>query len=179
MIDPSIPILLIEDDKNDAFFLQYAFETAGIANPVQVVEDGQKAIDYLAGTGPYANRGQFPFPCLVLLDLKLPVKMGMDVLRWIHQQPQFGNLLVLVLTSSSDIADVDEAYRLGARSYLVKPLSVDKRLELAKALKLYWLDLNEPPSLGECHLAQRTEEAGAAKREPEPPGHSATPRLGD
>ena len=140
-------ILLIEDDQNDVFFIQYAFEVANITNPLQIVVDGQQAIDYLAGTGKYTDRTQFPFPCLVLLDLKLPVKMGIDVLHWIHQQPSMRNLLVLVLTSSSNIEDVDEAYRLGARSYLVKPLSVEKRLEMARLIKSYWLDLNQFPSL--------------------------------
>ena len=143
-------ILLVEDDENDAFFLKYAFETAGITNPIQMVPDGQKAIDYLAGNGDYADRARFPFPCLVLLDLKLPICMGLDVLKWIRRKPDFDALLVVVLTSSADVRDVDAAYRLGARSFLVKPLSVDKRLELAKAIKLYWLDLNEFPSLGSC-----------------------------
>jgi len=139
------PILLVEDDPNDVFFLQYAFESAGITNPVQVLEDGQKAIDYLAGNGRFSERKKFPFPCLVLLDLKLPVKMGLDVLRWIQQQPDLQTLIVIVLTSSSDRVDIEEAYRLGARSYLVKPLSVDARLEMAKALKHYWLGVNQMP----------------------------------
>ena len=143
-------ILLVEDDRNDVFFLQYAFEEAHIRNPLQVVEDGQKAIDYLAGAGIYAEREKYPFPCLMLLDLKLPVRMGMDGLRWIRDHPVLHSMLVVVLTSSADVRDVDEAYRLGARSFLVKPLSVDKRLEMAKAIKHYWLDMNEFPSLGGC-----------------------------
>jgi CheY-like chemotaxis protein len=113
-----------------------------------VVGDGQEAMDYLAGTGKYADRIRYPFPCLVLLDLKLPVRMGLDVLRWIREQPGLQTLLVMVLTSSSDISDVDEAYRLGARAYLVKPLSVDKRLEMAQAIKRFWIDFNEFPTLG-------------------------------
>ncbi|HVV00800.1 MAG TPA: response regulator [Verrucomicrobiae bacterium] len=141
------PILLIEDDPNDVFFLKYAFETAGISNPLAVVEDGQEAIDYLQGKGAYTDRAKHPFPYLLLLDLKLPVKMGLDVLRWIHEQPDLATLLVVVLTSSRDKKDVDEAYRLGARSFLVKPLSVDERLEIAKAIKKYWLELNQAPSL--------------------------------
>src|SRR6266403_4670680 len=131
----SRPILLVEDDENDIFFLKYAFEAAGIKNPTQVVHDGQQAVDFLSGVGVYSDRRQHPFPWLVLLDLKLPIKMGMDVLRWINQQPKFATLLVVVLTSSSDSRDIEEAYRYGARSFLVKPLSVEKRLELAKALK--------------------------------------------
>jgi len=140
-------ILLVEDDQNDVFFLQYAFENAGIQNPVQVVDDGQEAINYLAGSGAYADRQQFPLPCLVLLDLKLPGKMGNDVLRWIRNQPSLSHLLVVVLTSSSDANDVDGAYEWGAQSYLVKPLSLEKRLEMARAIKNYWLDLNEFPSI--------------------------------
>lgn len=144
-------ILLVEDERNDVFFLEYAFQAAGITNPLQVVEDGQQAVDYLAGIGKFANRAQYPLPCLVVLDLKLPVKTGLDVLRWIRQQPPLQSLLVIVLSSSRDIYDIDEAYRLGARSYLVKPLSMGERLELAKAIKHYWLGLNESPRLGGCH----------------------------
>jgi CheY-like chemotaxis protein len=144
-------ILLVEDERNDVFFLEYAFESAGITNPLQVVEDGQQAIDYLAGIGKFANRTQYPIPCLVVLDLKLPVKMGLDVLRWIRQQPALQTLLVIVLSSSRDPYDVDEAYRLGARSYLVKPLSMSERLEVAKAIKYYWLGLNELPRVGGCN----------------------------
>ena len=141
-------ILLVEDDPNDVFFLTYAFEQAGIAEPVQTVENSQDAIDYLAGQGPYADRDRFPVPRLVLLDLKLPGCGGLEILRWIQKQPSLRTLLVIVLTSSSDPRDVDEAYRLGARSFLVKPLSVQKRREMAKAIKKYWLELNEFPS--EC-----------------------------
>jgi len=141
-------ILLVEDDQNDVFFLQYAFQEAGISNPLQVAADGQQAIDYLEGNGAYSDRSRFPFPGLVLLDLKLPVKMGLDVLHWVRNQTQLQHLLVIVLTSSSNIRDVDDAYRLGARAFLVKPVSTDKRIEMARAIKQFWLGLNEPSSLG-------------------------------
>ncbi len=147
MIDPNQTILLVEDDKNDIFFLQHAFKSAGIIHPMHVVADGQQAIDYLAGAGKFADRHRFPFPRLVLLDLKLPVKMGSEVLRWIQQNPDLGSLLVIVLTSSSDPADVDESFRLGARSYLCKPLTIEGRLEMARLIKRYWLELNECPSV--------------------------------
>jgi DNA-binding response OmpR family regulator len=141
-------VLLVEDDANDAFFLQFAFEQAGVVNVLHVVGDGQEAISYLAGEGVYADRSKHPFPCLVLLDLKLPVVMGMDVLRWVRERAP--TLLVLVLTSSSDVGDIDEAYRLGARSYLIKPLGVEQRLELVALIKRYWLEINTFPSLGGC-----------------------------
>jgi len=139
----SRPILLVEDDENDVFFLQHAFEKAGIRNPMFIVRDGQEAINYLSGVGRYGDRNQAPFPWLVLLDLKLPVKTGLEVLRWIRSQPKLAELLVVVLTSSANSQDIDESYRCGARSFLVKPVSVEKRLELAKAIKLYWVELNE------------------------------------
>ncbi len=141
-----LPILLVEDEPNDVFFLQHAFEEAGIQNPLQVVEDGQKAIDYLAGNNKYADRAQFPFPALVLLDLKLPIRMGLDVLRWIQTQPLLAALIVVVLSSANNPRDVEAAYQLGARSYLVKPASVKDRLRMAKAIKTYWLELNEYPA---------------------------------
>ncbi len=144
-------ILLVEDERNDVFFLEYAFQAAGISNPLQVVEDGQEAVNYLAGSGKYANRAHYPLPCLVLLDLKLPVKMGLDILRWIRQQPSLQTLLVVVLSSSRDPHDIDDAYRLGARSYLVKPLSMSERLEIAKAIKYYWLGLNQFSRFGGCN----------------------------
>jgi len=78
-----------------------------------VVEDGQEAVEYLGGAGKYADRGQFPMPCLVLLDLKLPVKSGHDVLRWIQRQPGLEALVVIVLSSSREKNDVDTAYQLG------------------------------------------------------------------
>jgi CheY-like chemotaxis protein len=143
-------ILLVEDERNDVFLLQYAFDTAGIANPLQVVEDGQQAVEYLAGIGKYGDRAQYPMPCLVLLDLKLPVKTGHDVLRWIQQQPDLQLLIVIVLSSSREEDDVNAAYTLGARSYLVKPLSLSERLEVAKAIKHYWLKLSALPNSGGC-----------------------------
>src|SRR5690349_19119637 len=79
-------ILQVEDDPNDVFLFQHAMKKVGVTNPLQVASDGQQAIDYLQSTGKFADRGKFPFPCLVLLDLKLPYVMGLEVLRWIRQQ---------------------------------------------------------------------------------------------
>lgn len=143
-------ILLVEDERNDVFFLEYAFQGAGITNPLQVVEDGQEAIDYLAGNGKYTDRLRYPLPCLVLLDLKMPRRSGLDVLRWIQEQAAFQTLIVIVLSSSMNKSDVDEAYQLGARSYLVKPLTLTARLELARSIKHYWLTLNVLPRFEGC-----------------------------
>ena len=146
MSNDYLPILLVEDEPNDVFFLKHAFEQADIQNPLQVVEDGQKAIDYLGGNGNYSDRDRFPFPALVLLDLKLPIRMGLEVLRWLQSQPSLAALIVVILSSANNPRDVEEAYRLGARSYLVKPASVKERLKMAEAIKAYWLELNEFPA---------------------------------
>ena len=135
-------ILLVEDNEDDVFLMKRALKTAQIANPLCIVEDGQQAVDYLSGTGKYADREKHPFPAIVFLDLKLPIKDGLEVLHWIRSQPQFENLIVLVLTSSSEPSDLKRAYGFGANSYLVKPPTASQLLDLAKAFKWYWLEYN-------------------------------------
>src|ERR1051325_2718292 len=103
------PILLVEDDPNDVFFLQQAMQKAGVLNPIQLASDGQESIDYFKGTGNFANREEFPLPYLVLLDLKLPQVMGLDVLKWLRQQPGVA-AIVIILTSSREEADIATAY---------------------------------------------------------------------
>src|SRR6185503_12262393 len=137
-------ILLVEDEENDVFFFKRAAKLAGMTNPLHVAEDGRQAIDYLKGTGAYADRTQFPLPSFVLLDLKLPHVMGLDVLKWIRAQPELQTVIVIVFTSSKLAPDIDTAYRLGANSYLVKPSNPAKLQEMLAVIKQYWLDINEP-----------------------------------
>ncbi len=137
-------ILQVEDDPNDVLFLQRALKKAGVNNPVRRVSDGQQAIDYLQGAGPFADRERYPFPSLVLLDLKLPYVMGLEVLRWIRQQIQ-RPLVVLILTASAEKADIAKAYQLGANGFLVKPSEAGKLHEMMKALKDFWLTHNSLP----------------------------------
>ena len=137
-------ILQVEDDPNDVFFLQHAMKKMGVANPIQVASDGQQAIDYLQGAGEFADRERFPLPCLVLLDLKLPHVMGLDVLKWIREH--FGMALVVVLlTASGEDADIAAAYRLGANGFLVKPSDSIKLEGMVKAIKDCWLTHNTLP----------------------------------
>src|ERR1051325_10745730 len=102
------PILQVEDDPNDVFLLQHALKKAGVQNPIQVATDGQKSIDYLNGAGRFADRSTFPLPCLVLLDLKLPHVMGLDVLKWIRKRPGTA-LPVVILSASAEDADIAAA----------------------------------------------------------------------
>jgi CheY-like chemotaxis protein len=137
-------ILQVEDDPNDVFFLQHAMNKAGVTNPIHTVSDGQEAIDYLKGTGKFANRAQFPLPSLVLLDLKLPYVMGLDVLKWIRQQP-WQAMVVVMLTASAEEADIAAAYRLGANAFLTKPSEASKLDDIAKAIRDFWLTHNTLP----------------------------------
>jgi CheY-like chemotaxis protein len=148
MRDPLPTILLVEDDPNDVLLLQRACRKANLGNPVHVARDGEEAVAYLAGTGPYADRTRYPYPVIVLLDLKLPRKSGHEVLQWLRGQEGLRRTPVVVLTSSRESEDLDRAYDLGANSYLVKPVSADALCEMVQGLQLYWLILNEQPQVG-------------------------------
>ena len=139
-------ILLVEDNEDDVFIMKNALKRAGIDNPVFVAEDGRKALDYLEGAGKFADREQFPMPSLVLLDLKLPIVMGLDVLKSIRTNPAMPAMLVVVLTSSDQHSDIDRAYRIGANSYVVKPPTPEKMLSLAKCIGEYWFQWNSLPA---------------------------------
>ena len=136
-------ILQVEDDPNDVFLLQHAMRKVGVTNPIQVASDGQQAIDYLAGTGKFADRKTFPLPCLVLMDLKLPYVMGLDVLKWIRQQPGPARV-VLIMSASAQEGDIGTAYRLGANGFLVKTSQAGKLEDIARSIKDFWLTHNTP-----------------------------------
>jgi CheY-like chemotaxis protein len=135
--DPSI--LLVEDNDDDVFLMRRALKAAGIANPVQLVEDGQQALDYFRAKTQGQEGEESQLPAIVFLDLKLPVLTGLEVLDWIRNQPFAQNIAVVVLTSSNEPSDLKEAYRLGANSYLVKPPTAEQLQDLAKAFKWNWL----------------------------------------
>ena len=142
---PLPSILLAEDDENDVFFLKHAFKEAKLRNPLHVARDGQEAIEYLAGEGKDVNNSKCPVPCLLILDLKMPRKTGMDVLEWKRQHPVLHCVPVIVLSSSAHRYDIERAYRLGANAFIVKPPSVETRVNLARVIKSFWLEFNNPP----------------------------------
>jgi CheY-like chemotaxis protein len=136
-------LLLVEDNEDDVFLMKRALKGARVSNPLNVVEDGQEAVDYLAGTGKFADRANYPLPAVVFLDLKLPFISGHDVLAWIRRQKDLDSLVVIVLTSSNEASDLSRCYALGANSYVVKPPTPDQLQELASAFKWYWLEYNQ------------------------------------
>lgn len=140
-------ILLVEDSSTDILFIQRAFQQANVVNPIRIVKDGDEAVDYLAGQNGYGNRDDYPLPALILLDLKLPRRDGLEVLDWLKRQPILKRIPVIVLTSSREDKDIDRAYDLGVSSYLVKPVKMDSLNQLINTIEAYWLRINEFPNV--------------------------------
>src|SRR5437867_12114441 len=137
-------ILLAEDEQNDVILFQRAMDRASLnTDSLKVVQDGEQAISYLSGQGIYANRDLYPLPTLLLLDLKMPRKSGLEVLSWLRKQPQLRYLIVVFLTSSNRSEDVRLAYDAGANSYLVKPVEFTEMVEMMRHVSVYWLWLNQ------------------------------------
>jgi len=140
-------ILLVEDNPDDEALTVRALERSRIANEVVVAHDGVEALDYLFGRGAYAERDVQVQPAVILLDLKLPRIDGMEVLRQIRADERTRLLPVVVLTTSREDQDVLKSYSLGCNSYVRKPIDFLQFAEAVKQLGLYWLVLNEPPSV--------------------------------
>ncbi|MCB1954371.1 MAG: response regulator [Rhodocyclaceae bacterium] len=138
------PILLVEDNPDDEALTLRAFGKNKIANPVVVARDGVEALDYLFGTGAHAGRDTSVMPAVILLDLKLPRIDGLEVLRRIRAGESTSLLPVVVLTTSKEQQDISEAYRLGANSYIRKPVDFERFIQAVGQLGVYWLSLNEP-----------------------------------
>jgi two-component system response regulator len=141
-------ILLVEDNPDDVDLTRRAFQRAGVTQPLEVVEDGVEALDYLFARGAYAGRVGQPLPTLVLLDLKLPRLDGHEVLRQIRANTLTRFLPVVVLTSSDEQRDLVVSYSQGCNSYVRKPVSYNELVEAARQLGLYWLVLNRAPQPG-------------------------------
>lgn len=137
-------VLYAEDDENDAYFMRRAFAKAGLPHSLHHVEDGQSAMDYLAGHGRYADRARHPLPALVLLDVKLPFLTGLDVLRWMRARREFDELPVVMITSSNQDRDLQEAYATGANGYLLKPSNADDLIPALRSLIARCDETREP-----------------------------------
>ena len=141
-------ILLVDDSENDLFLMQRAFKKAEFNQPLQMAHNGEEAIAYLKGDGPYSDRNKFPLPAVILLDLNMPMKNGFDVLAWLRTQPALKRLSVVILTASMRQEDVERAFDLGANSFLVKPSAVEDLTNMMRCLR-DWLRYNHFPPLNE------------------------------
>ncbi|MEW6418095.1 MAG: response regulator [Nitrospirota bacterium] len=144
MIKEFVTIAIVEDNPDDVELTLHALEKNNIVNPVEVLRDGQDAIDYLFYTGKYSN-STHQLPGLILLDLKLPKVDGIDILRKIKGDRRRKIIPVVVLTSSKEERDLIESYDLGVNSYIRKPVDFDQFVNTVKQVGFYWLLLNESP----------------------------------
>jgi CheY-like chemotaxis protein len=138
MDDSNYTILLVEDEENDALLVQMAFQQNHLLNPVQWARDGLEALAYLNGDKEYSDRKKHPFPEVMILDLKMPRMSGLELLTWIREHPQFRVIPTIVMTSSSQDLDIEQAYNLGANTYMVKPCSFDELAKMVRAAHEYW-----------------------------------------
>jgi CheY-like chemotaxis protein len=139
-------ILIAEDDPNDAFLLQRTIQKLGIRNPVQIVHDGAEAIDYLEGNGKYADRVVYPFPCVLMTDLKMPRINGFEVLEWMKNHSACSIIPTIVWSSSNRVPDVIRAYELGVSCYLKKPNDTTAWAAMIELLFKFWNICEKPPS---------------------------------
>jgi two-component system response regulator len=140
-------VLLVEDNPDDLELAQLAFERGRFANTVDVARDGAEALDHLFRTGRHADRDPADAPRLVLLDIKLPLVDGIDVLRAIKADARTKHVPVVMLTSSAEDRDLHACYELGANSYIVKPVDMEQFLQAVQNIGLYWLMLNQTDQL--------------------------------
>ena len=138
-------ILLVEDNPDDEALTLRALKKNNIGNDVVIARDGAEALDYLFGAGAYAGRDMSVMPAITLLDLKLPKVDGLEVLRRLRANNRTSLLPVVILTSSKEEQDLLNGYKLGANSYIRKPVNFGQFVEAVRQLGLYWLVLNESP----------------------------------
>ncbi len=136
-------ILLVENDENELVFMTIALEKAGIASELQVVKAGEQAIAYLSGHDEFVDRSQHPLPVLVFLNLKSSSATGIDLLRWIRDQPKLDTVVVIAWVEPENFSDVALACSLGANSCLAKPSPRIELVEMMELVKRYWLHLNQ------------------------------------
>ncbi|MGH9784073.1 MAG: response regulator [Terriglobia bacterium] len=145
MTQLEVDILLVEDNPADVELTLHALRNNNLANQIQVVRDGEEALDFLFSRGPYSSRSHSSPPKLILLDLKLPKVDGLEVLREIRNSSRTRPIPVVILTSSKEERDLVVSYQLGINSYIQKPVDFNEFRETVKQLGLYWLLINQPP----------------------------------
>lgn len=164
-------ILLAEDEEDYVLLIKQAFLKAEIQNPLFVVSTGGELMAYLKGEGKYANRDEYPLPDLLLMDIKLPGFTGLEILGWVRSQPGLSGLRVLVLTSSDHMRDINDAYRLGANSFLLKPYDFSDLVHLAKMIQEFWLRISKCPE--SFRPPKSLEDPQPAEIKPPPPPSAA------
>ena len=148
-----VSILLAEDNEDDALLIQRAFKQNGAPRPLQIARDGDTVIQYLRGDGAFADRTKHPYPDVVILDLKMPLVSGFEVLEWLNENPDYRVIPTIVWSSSADRRDVKHAFCLGAHAYLCKPPGFEELVGMVARMLAFWEDCEKPgvePSDPQC-----------------------------
>ena len=131
-------ILVVEDEDSDFYLLERAFRKNNIQNPIIRAKDGLEGLHYLQGSNEYSDREKFPFPDVVILDLKTPRMTGLELLEWIREHPECRVIPTVIMSSSQQDADIEKAYQLGANTYFVKPTNFQDLVDLTASIQEYW-----------------------------------------
>ena len=143
-MDRNLTILIAEDSEDDALFLERAFRKIGMKNAVQILTDGQEVLHYLRGSGKYEDRHEFPFPSVLFTDIKMPRVNGFEVLEWFRDHPECKVIPTIVFSSSAQPEDVEQAYKLGANAYFVKPTSLAELEDMLRYAYEFWARCAKP-----------------------------------
>jgi CheY-like chemotaxis protein len=146
----SEPILIVEDNENDALLLKRALQRNRVTNPIHVAPDGVEALKYLRGEPPYEDRQAYPFPSVIYTDLKMPRMDGFEVLNYLKNHPDCAVIPVIVMTASNQDRDIKQAYELGANSYIVKPNTLEELIEIVRLCIGYWKICSKPQVPTKC-----------------------------
>jgi CheY-like chemotaxis protein len=149
----SCTILIVDDDENDIFFVKRAFTEINVHCTFQVLKNGQQVVDYLLGDGEYSNREKYPLPMMILMDLKMPIMDGFEVLAWLRGRPGIKVIPTIVFSSSDLAEDITRAYELGANSFMTKSVTYDGLLLKLQTLSHYWLEHCKHPIVAESDSA--------------------------
>jgi CheY-like chemotaxis protein len=149
-MDEHFPILIAEDDENDSIILERVLRRVGFKNPFHFCRDGTEVIGYLRAEPPYVDRIAFPFPRILITDLKMPKMGGLEILRWLHSHPECNVIPKVVLTASRQESDVHEAYKWGVNSYIVKPGGYEQLTQIMRVFFEYWRLCEKPRLPAKC-----------------------------
>jgi CheY-like chemotaxis protein len=148
-------ILIVDDDENDIFFVKRAFTEINVHCTFQMLKNGQEVVDYLKGDGEFADREKYPMPMMILMDLKMPIMDGFQVLAWLRSRPGIKVIPTIVFSSSDLPGDITRAYELGANSFMTKSVTYDGLLLKLQTLSQYWLEHCKHPQVADAEGSNR------------------------
>jgi CheY-like chemotaxis protein len=148
--EQKITVVIAEDDEDDIMLLENALQAIACEHTIRIVRDGRELLDYLKGEGKYEDRKRYPFPNVLILDIKMPRLSGLDVLRWLSRHPECSVMPTIVFSASDMEQDIRQAYQLGASAYFVKPMAFQNLKEVLRSMFEFWGKCAKPPLPQKC-----------------------------